>query len=118
MDHHPSTPHFPTSTTRREFLQRAGGGFGAIALASLLTDEAIGAKQQAIDPLAAHEPHFAPRAKRVIWLFMHGGPSHVDLFDYKPQLQEHFDKDLPDSVRMGQRLTTMTSGQQRFPIAP
>ena len=62
--------------------------------------------------------HFAPKAKRVIYLFMSGAPSQLDLFDYKPSLGKFFDKDLPESVRMGQRLTTMTSGQKRFPIAP
>ncbi len=63
-------------------------------------------------------PHFAPRAKRVIYLHMVGGPAQMDLYDYKPQMNEWFDKDLPDSIRQGQRLTTMTSGQKRFPIAP
>jgi hypothetical protein len=63
-------------------------------------------------------PHFAPKAKRLIYLFMNGGPSQMDLLDYKPNLDKIFDTDLPDSIRMGQRLTTMTSGQARFPIAP
>src|SRR5207249_1470742 len=63
-------------------------------------------------------PHFAPKAKRAIYLFMNEGPSQMDLYDYKPKMDDFFDKDLPDSVRMGQRLTTMTSGQARFPIAP
>ena len=66
----------------------------------------------------ASGPHFAPKAKRVIYLHMVGGPSQIDLFDYKPEMQKWYDKDLPDSVRQGQRLTTMTSGQARFPIAP
>ena len=59
-----------------------------------------------------------PKAKRVIYLHMVGGPSQMDLFDYKPVMNDWYDKDLPDSIRMGQRLTTMTSGQARFPIAP
>jgi uncharacterized protein (DUF1501 family) len=63
-------------------------------------------------------PHFAPKAKRAIWLFMAGAPSQIDTFDYKPKLRELFDTDLPESIRKGQRLTTMTSGQKRFPIAP
>jgi hypothetical protein len=63
-------------------------------------------------------PHFAPKAKRAIYLFMSEGPSQMDLFDYKPGLTELFNKDLPESIRMGQRLTTMTSGQTRFPVAP
>ncbi len=63
-------------------------------------------------------PHFPPKAKRAIYLFMNGGPSQMDLFDYKPKMDAMFDKDLPESIRKGQRLTTMTSGQSRFPIAP
>ena len=63
-------------------------------------------------------PYFAPKAKQVIYLHMVGGPPQMDLYDYKPVMGQWFDKDLPDSVRMGQRLTTMTSGQTRFPIAP
>ncbi|HET6409989.1 MAG TPA: DUF1501 domain-containing protein, partial [Chthoniobacteraceae bacterium] len=63
-------------------------------------------------------PHFAPKAKSIIYLHMNGGPSQLDLFDYKPTLKEQFDKDLPDSVKQGQRITTMTSGQARFPVAP
>ncbi|HSJ03619.1 MAG TPA: DUF1501 domain-containing protein, partial [Verrucomicrobium sp.] len=63
-------------------------------------------------------PHFAPKAKRVIYLHMVGGPSQMDLFDYKPTMKDWYDKDLPASIRKGQRLTTMTSGQARFPIAP
>ena len=62
--------------------------------------------------------HFPAKAKHVIYLHMVGGPSQMDLFDYKPVMDEWYDKDLPDSVRMGQRLTTMTTGQARFPIAP
>ena len=67
---------------------------------------------------AASSPHFAPKAKRIIWLTQAGAPSQLDLFDYKPGLVEQFDKDLPESVRNGQRLTGMTAGQKRFPIAP
>jgi Protein of unknown function (DUF1501) len=63
-------------------------------------------------------PHFMPRAERVIYLHMVGGPSQMDLFDYKPVMNDWYDKDLPESIRNGQRLTTMTSGQKRFPIAP
>ncbi|MDA1221002.1 MAG: DUF1501 domain-containing protein, partial [Planctomycetota bacterium] len=63
-------------------------------------------------------PDFAPRAKRAIWLFMAGGPSQIDTLDYKPKLDAMFDQDLPESIRRGQRLTTMTSGQARFPLAP
>jgi hypothetical protein len=63
-------------------------------------------------------PHFAPRAKSIIYLHMNGGPAQLDLFDHKPGLKEFFDKDLPDSIRNNQRITTMTSGQARFPVAP
>jgi len=63
-------------------------------------------------------PHFAPKAKRVIYFHMVGGPAQMDLYDYKPVMNEWYDKDLPESIRAGQRLTTMTSGQSRFPIAP
>ena len=98
--------------TRRYLFSRGGSLLGGAALASLLGEATAFARDQPIGP------HFAPKAKRVIYLHMVGGPSQMDLFDYKPVMQEWFDKDLPDSIRMGQRLTTMTSGQQRFPIAP
>src|SRR6266403_1011317 len=84
--------------SRRHFFKSTGLAAGRIALPGL--------------------PHFAPKAKRLIYLFMNGGPSQMDLLDYKPGLTKIFDSDLPDSIRMGQRLTTMTSGQSRFPIAP
>ena len=98
--------------TRRQFLGRCSTGIGAAALASLL-NPGISAPQG-----LAGIPHFAPKAKRVIWLTQAGAPSQLDLFDYKPGLRAMFDKDLPDSVRNGQRVTGMTSGQARFPIAP
>ena len=62
--------------------------------------------------------HFPAKAKRVIWMFQSGAPSQMDLFDPKPLMEAQYDKDLPESIRKGQRLTTMTSGQKRFPIAP
>src|SRR4026208_452349 len=105
---------------RRQFFGNAARGLGIAALASLLE------KGQLLgDVLKAPSgnslpglPHFAPKAKRAIYLHMVGAPPQMDLFDYKPGLKDWFDKDLPDSVRRGQRLTTMTSGQTRFPIAP
>ncbi|MCB9885158.1 MAG: DUF1501 domain-containing protein [Planctomycetes bacterium] len=108
--------------TRRRFFARStasvSGALGAMALAS-------GGPQPSAPPAPStpHEgeasgPHFAPRARSVISLHMEGGPSHLDLFDYKPGLQKLYDQDLPDSVRDGQRLTGMTSGQKRFPVAP
>jgi hypothetical protein len=85
--------------SRREFLAQAGGGFGAIALASLLAGEkALPAAPAATRPLLPKPAHFQPRAKRVIYLFMHGGPSHVDLFDPKPELVKHAGEPLPESV--------------------
>src|SRR5215213_7638159 len=105
--------------TRRQFLGRGANAVGWAAFASLLGADRPGAAARAAT--AAELPglaHFAPKAKHVIYLHMVGGPSQMDLYDYKPTMREWYDKDLPDSVRMGQRLTTMTSGQSRFPIAP
>ena len=106
--------------TRRQFFAQGARGIGIMALAKLMGETAAGGA-----PLAAKVsgglpdlPHFAPKAKRVIYLHMVGAPPQHDLFDYKPQMQEWYDKDLPESIRKGQRLTTMTSGQSRFPIAP
>ncbi len=111
---------FQRLETRRQFFSRGKNVLGYAALASLLGknfnllgDTAPGAAGPHL-PL----PHFAPKAKRVIYLHMVGGPSQMDLWDYKPQMNDWYDKDLPASVRNGQRLTTMTSGQTRFPIAP
>jgi len=104
---------------RRRFLARGKDALGSAALATLLGDAFAG--KAAASPgsnLAATGPHFAPKAKRVIYLHMVGGPSQMDLFDPKPGMAEWYDKDLPESIRKGQRLTTMTSGQARFPIAP
>jgi hypothetical protein len=94
--------------TRRTFLRR--GTLGGLALA--LLDQNAGAN--ALPGL----PHFAPRARRVIYLFQSGAPSQLDLFDYKPGLRQRRGQDLPDSVRRGQRLTGMTATQESFPIAP
>src|SRR5262245_22285616 len=96
---------------RRQFL---GSGLGAIALASLLQDDLHGQTHQGQPGL----PHFAPRAKRVIYLFQSGAPSQMDLFDYKPRLRDLRGVELPDSVRRGQRLTGMTATQESFPLAP
>ena len=84
-------------TSRREFLLRSGGGMGAIALASLLAEEGIAAEKASKNPLAPKQPDFSATAKRVIYLFMHGGPSHVDLFDPKPDLIKYAGKPLPES---------------------
>ncbi len=89
---------------------------GGVALASLAGQAAHAAP--GVHPSLPGFPHFAPRAKRLLYLHMNGAPSQLDLFDYKPRLKEYFDKDLPDSVRNGQRITGMTSGQARLPVAP
>ncbi len=102
---------FRLDLTRRHFLATGSHLLGTAALASL-GGNAFG------NAVAAGRTQFAPKAKQVIYLHMVGGPSQMDLFDYKPVMGEWYDKDLPESVRMGQRLTTMTSGQARFPIAP
>jgi hypothetical protein len=104
--------------TRRQFFARGSRGLGALALTSLLDRELPAATKDSSAGGLPGLPHFAPKATRAIYLHMVGGPPQLDLFDYKPGLKGWFDKDLPESVRKGQRLTTMTSGQSRFPIAP
>jgi hypothetical protein len=105
--------------TRRQLLGRASSGLGAIALWSLLDRELFGAGPDRRQPGAGISgfPNFASRARRVIYLFQSGAPSQLDLFDAKPQLARRLGTDLPESVRMGQRLTGMTSRQDRFPVA-
>jgi hypothetical protein len=85
------------SSSRRDFLARAGGGFGMLALASLLAPKSLAAQSDPSRPLAPRVPHFAPRAKSVIFLFMSGGPSHVDLLDYKPELDRLAGQPIPES---------------------
>jgi hypothetical protein len=107
--------------TRRHFFGRGAAGIGAAALASLLAPEAFAnasAQARVANLGTLGQLHFAPKAKRVIYLFQSGGPSQMDLFDPKPKMAGLFDKDLPDSIRMGQRITGMTSGQSRLPVAP
>ena len=105
--------------TRRQFFGRGARGIGSLALFSLLNESKAGAAtgKPAIGGVPGL-PHFAPRAKRAIYLHMLGAPPQMETFDYKPDMQNWFDKDLPASIRSGQRLTTMTAGQTRFPIAP
>ena len=102
-----------TFQTRRQLFARGKNVLGGAALASLFGESLANASNA-----QAQGPQFPPKAKRVIYLHMVGGPAQMDLFDYKPQMQAYYDKDLPESIRNGQRLTTMTSGQARFPIAP
>ena len=107
--------------SRRRFFQGAGLKVGGIALAQLLGQRSLSARPTVTDdihPALPGLPHFAPKAKNLIYLHMNGAPAQQDLFDYKPQMEKFFDKELPDSVRNGQRITTMTSGQKRFPVAP
>jgi hypothetical protein len=108
-------PQSAALLTRRHFFGRSALGLGTAALASLLHDELrAGAADGGLPGL----PHFAPKAKRVIYLFQSGAPSQMDLFDYKPKLTDLRGVELPDSVRMGQRLTGMTATQDSFPVAP
>ncbi len=97
--------------TRRTFLQRAAGGIGMAALGGLMGRRADAAGLPGF-------PTHAPKAKRIIYLFQSGAPSQMDLFDPKPGLATRRGEDLPESIRKGQRLTTMTSGQKSFPVAP
>ena len=91
-------------TSRRELLVKTGFGIGAAALQALGAERAF--------------PNFAPRAKRVIFLFQAGGPSHLDLLDYKPEMANRFDQDIPPSVFGTQRITGMVAHQDRFPVVP
>ena len=102
--------------TRRHFLSRASAGVGAMALASLGHGR-VGPADDAARSIARLAPHFAPRAKRIIYLFQSGGPSQLDLFDHKPALQDRNGEELPDSVRQGQRLTGMSGNQASLPMA-
>ncbi|MBI3817903.1 MAG: DUF1501 domain-containing protein [Planctomycetes bacterium] len=117
--------------TRRRFfgksLQSICNGFGVAGLSSLVNAQPASAFGRVLNlndtkggpgAGALGAPHFAPKAKRIIYLHMEGAPSQIDLFDYKPSLRQRYNQDLPDSVRRGQRLTGMTSGQTRFPVAP
>jgi hypothetical protein len=111
------------SITRRYFLRNSAVGVGMMAARSLLAQESPGGVGS-VGPIVPGEAgvlpslHHLPTAKRVIYLCMSGAPSQLDMYDYKPKMAEMFDKDLPESIRNGQRLTTMTSKQARFPIAP
>src|SRR4051812_35115645 len=102
--------------TRRQFFGQTGVGIGTAALATLLGNDLR--SSAATDGPLPGLPHFAPKAKRVIYLLQGGAPSHVDLFDYKPQMTKRRGEELPPSVQMGQRLTTMTAGQKTKPVLP
>lgn len=102
--------------TRRHFFGRAATGIGAAALGSLLNPGLLSARGAGAPGVVLGKPHFPPKAKRVIYLFMAGGPSQIDLFDHKPRLASLHKSELPASVRMGQRITGMTSGQSSLPV--
>ena len=133
MDPSPLLPQSPFSSplpsplythwqnlTRRQFFGQSGLRVGGIALASLLARDGSGAAatREKVHPALPGFPHHTPKAKSIIYLHMNGAPSQLDMWDYKPGLKEYFDKELPESIRNGQRITTMTSGQARFPVAP
>ena len=99
--------------TRRQLFGRAALGLGTAALANTLGPDLFANTNS-----QAPGTHFAPKAKRVIYLFMSGGPSHHDLWDYKPKMREMFGKNLPEHVRDGQRITGMTAGQKTLPVCP
>ena len=100
---------------RRRFLSRLSLGIGSVALGSLLIPDLFSKKDD--EAVLTGLAQFAPKAKRIIYLFQNGAPSQLDLFDYKPLLQKMHGEDLPASVRQGQRLTGMTSDQKKFPLA-
>lgn len=102
--------------TRRHFLGKVSLGIGSVALGSLLIPDLFKGKSDDGMPQLTGAPHFAPKAKRIIYLFQNGAPSQLESFDYKPLLNKMAGEDLPESVRQGQRLTGMTSGQSRFPL--
>jgi hypothetical protein len=102
--------------TRRHFLGKLSIGLGSAALGSLLTRDLWSPRENIEETIIAGLPHFAPKAKRVIYLFQNGAPSQLESFDYKPLLNKMSGQDLPESIRGGQRLTGMTANQERFPL--
>jgi uncharacterized protein (DUF1501 family) len=121
MEHIP-TPSALQACARRQFFSKSAFGLGAVALATMLGDDARVLGQQGVSqsvgvPGILEALHHVPKAKRVIYLFQSGGPSQLDLFDYKPMLQEQHGKPLPDSIRNGQRLTGMSGNQAILPLA-
>jgi hypothetical protein len=103
--------------TRRQFFGQTGLRLGGLAMTSMFGSRIANAAASAVHPAISGLPHFPGKAKAVIYLHMNGGPSQLDMWDYKPNLKEQFNKDLPKSF-LGERITTMTSGQATFPVAP
>ena len=101
---------------RRRFLSKLSIGLGSAALGSLLIPDLFSGSSETDAGLMAGLPHFAPKAKRVIYLFQNGAPSQLESFDYKPTLNKMMGQELPESIRMGQRLTGMTANQKKFPL--
>ncbi|HEY0608087.1 MAG TPA: DUF1501 domain-containing protein, partial [Chitinophaga sp.] len=123
--HTPDFDQLNKKLDRRTFLTKTSLGLGALAMGSLLGRQLFGSTPKAVSSAAGLEadilkalPHFAPRAKRVVYLFMSGGPSQLETFDYKPKLAKLLGQDLPPSVRKGQRLTGMSANQAILPVAP
>jgi len=113
MDNHEK--QFRLNVTRRHFLTKAGLGIGSAALGTMLfKDQLFGTSDAASVPLGIAQ--FAPKAKRIIYLFQNGAPSQLETFDYKPLLNKMHGEELPESIRKGQRLTGMTSNQESFPL--
>ena len=109
---------YNSAINRRQFFRKNGTGLGVAALSSLLARSGMGAAEPAAPDLSRLQ-HFAPKAKRAIYISLIGAPSQIDLFDYKPELQKRFKEDLKDYLaKQGERLTGMTSGQAAFPLAP
>ncbi|MFK5921877.1 MAG: DUF1501 domain-containing protein [Verrucomicrobiota bacterium] len=115
----PFEQHLRTES-RRQFLLKSGNGLGAAALSTLLNPDLLGSAGKADGNAGLPQfPSYAPKAKRLIYLFFSGGPSHIDMFDYKPEVRKIHGMELPESIRNGQRITGMTSGQKSFPcVAP
>ncbi|MEL6924685.1 MAG: DUF1501 domain-containing protein, partial [Bacteroidota bacterium] len=103
---------------RRQFLTKTSMGLGALALSRLFGESQLNANSMLTSPGGLPGlPHFSPKVKRVVYLFMSGGPSQMDMWDYKPGLKNYHGQNLPDSVRKGQRLTGMSAGQSAIPVA-
>ncbi|MGB2165254.1 MAG: DUF1501 domain-containing protein, partial [Flavobacteriaceae bacterium] len=116
-DHH---HHENKNYSRRDFLTKTSLGLGALSLGSLISPVNAYGQSDFLNLLDSEKmklPHFVPKAKRVIYLFQSGAPSQLDLFDYKPKLNEMFGKEVPKSILGEQRLTGMSSGQNSFPMA-
>ena len=108
----------PLKVNRRHFFSQLSVGIGSLALGSLLIPDLFKGTSENIVSQPLGVPHFAPKAKRIIYLFQAGAPSQLETFDYKPILRERMGEDLPESIRNGQRLTGMTANQDKFPLMP